>query len=95
MGRTPALVLIMAVELVVFLDTTVVNIDLPRIGASLHLNEAGLARSRSPQPLMPLRLFRVRNVTGSTIVNALVGATACPRTPRFGTSHSAASARRS
>src|SRR5258708_7185947 len=42
MGRGPALLLITAVELVVFLDTTVVNIALPSIGAGLHLGEAGL-----------------------------------------------------
>ncbi|GAA2296242.1 MFS transporter [Nonomuraea roseoviolacea subsp. roseoviolacea] len=42
-GHTAALVLITAVELVVFLDTTVVNIALPSIGAGLRLDEAGLA----------------------------------------------------
>ncbi|WP_329239141.1 MFS transporter [Actinoallomurus sp. NBC_01490] len=41
--QTAALVLITAVELVVFLDTSVVNIALPRIGAGLGLDEAGLA----------------------------------------------------
>lgn len=40
---TAALVLITAVELVIFLDTTVMNIALPSIGAGLHLGEAGLA----------------------------------------------------
>ncbi|TDB97647.1 MFS transporter [Nonomuraea longispora] len=42
-GHTAALVLITAVELVVFLDTTVVNIALPSIGAGLRLDEVGLA----------------------------------------------------
>ncbi|MEV8634199.1 MFS transporter [Streptosporangium sp. NPDC051023] len=42
-GHTAALVLITAVELVVFLDTTVVNIALPSISAGLRLDEAGLA----------------------------------------------------
>jgi EmrB/QacA subfamily drug resistance transporter len=42
-GRSGALVLITAVELLVFLDTSVVNIALPRIGAGLHLREAGLS----------------------------------------------------
>ncbi|MFR9775756.1 MFS transporter [Micromonospora sp. MS34] len=42
-GRTAALLLITAVELVIFLDTTVVNIALPSIGADLRLDEAGLA----------------------------------------------------
>src|SRR5690242_13390447 len=40
---TAALTLITAVELVIFLDTTVVNIALPTIGTELHLGEAGLA----------------------------------------------------
>lgn len=43
MGRAAALLLITAVELVVFLDTSVVNIALPAIGAGLRLDEAGLA----------------------------------------------------
>lgn len=42
MGRGAALFLITAVELVVFLDATVVNIALPAIGADLHLGAAGL-----------------------------------------------------
>ncbi|PRX43645.1 EmrB/QacA subfamily drug resistance transporter [Prauserella shujinwangii] len=41
-GRTAALLLITAVELVVFLDTTVVNIALPAIGADLALREGEL-----------------------------------------------------
>ncbi|GHJ49011.1 MFS transporter [Catellatospora sp. TT07R-123] len=43
MGRGGALALITAVELLVFLDTSVVNIALPQIGAGLHLREAGLS----------------------------------------------------
>ncbi|WP_211240639.1 MFS transporter [Hamadaea tsunoensis] len=43
MGRSGTLVLITAVELLVFLDTSVVNIALPQIGAGLHLREAGLS----------------------------------------------------
>lgn len=38
-----ALVLLTSVELVVFLDTTVVNVALPTIGADLALTESGLA----------------------------------------------------
>lgn len=34
--------------------------------------------ARSPHPLMPLRLFGVREVTGSAVVNALVGAAHVP-----------------
>jgi predicted MFS family arabinose efflux permease len=34
--------------------------------------------ARATEPLMPLRLFRVRQVTGSTVVNALVGAAHVP-----------------
>ncbi|WP_119730119.1 MFS transporter [Thermomonospora amylolytica] len=41
-GGTAALVLITAVELVVFLDTTVLNVALPQIGRDLRLTEAGL-----------------------------------------------------
>ncbi|WP_220506347.1 MFS transporter [Microbispora sp. H10830] len=43
MGRGAALLLITAVELVVFLDLAVVNIALPAIGADLRLDEAGLS----------------------------------------------------
>lgn len=41
-GRRMALFLITTIELVVFLDTTVVNIALPAIGRGLRLSEAGL-----------------------------------------------------
>lgn len=34
--------------------------------------------SRSPHPLMPLRLFRIRQVSGAAVVNALVGASHVP-----------------
>ncbi|WP_194819257.1 MFS transporter [Nocardia sp. XZ_19_385] len=34
--------------------------------------------TRSPHPLMPLRLFRIRQVSGSAVVNALVGAAHVP-----------------
>lgn len=37
-----------------------------------------LIEARSPHPLMPLRLFRVREVVGSSLVNALVGAAHIP-----------------
>ncbi|MBA8951656.1 MFS transporter [Actinomadura namibiensis] len=41
-GRGRALLLLTAVELVVFLDTTVLNVALPAIGRDLRLDEAGL-----------------------------------------------------
>ncbi|MFC9895392.1 MFS transporter [Nocardia sp. NPDC127579] len=34
--------------------------------------------ARSPHPLMPLRLYRIRQVSGSAVVNALVGAAHVP-----------------
>ncbi|WP_280232328.1 MFS transporter [Nocardia cyriacigeorgica] len=56
-----------------------------RLGAGglLALGSALLAgfvliESRSPHPLMPLRLFAVRQVRGSALVNALVGASHVP-----------------
>lgn len=42
-GRRAVLVLLTVVELMVFLDTTVVNVALPAIGAALVLGETGLA----------------------------------------------------
>ncbi|NEW42302.1 MFS transporter [Nocardia cyriacigeorgica] len=52
-------------------------------GWSLVLGLALLAgfvwiESRSPHPLMPLRLFTIRQVRGSAVVNALVGASHVP-----------------
>jgi EmrB/QacA subfamily drug resistance transporter len=37
-----------------------------------------VVEARAPHPLMPLRLFRVREVAGSAVVNALVGAAHVP-----------------
>ncbi|WP_312884776.1 MFS transporter [Nocardia barduliensis] len=37
-----------------------------------------LLEARSPHPLMPLRLFRIRQVSGAAVVNALVGASHVP-----------------
>lgn len=92
-GRTPtgglaALVLITAVELVVSLDATVVNIALPRIGAGLGLDEAGLswvinayllafggcmlAGGRAADLLGPRRVF-VAGLALFTIASAVAG----------------------
>lgn len=37
-----------------------------------------VVEAHSPHPLMPLRLFRIRQVSGSAVVNALVGAAHVP-----------------
>ncbi|WP_238447657.1 MFS transporter [Micromonospora sp. 4G55] len=47
-------------------------------GALALLAGFAAVEARAAEPLMPLRLFRIRQVTGSTIVNALVGAAHVP-----------------
>ena len=42
-GQLAALLLLTTVELVVFLDVSIVNVALPAMGAALHLTEGGLA----------------------------------------------------
>ncbi|MEV4364879.1 MFS transporter [Nonomuraea sp. NPDC049625] len=42
-GQLPALLLLTSVELVVFLDVSIVNVALPAMGAALTLGEVGLA----------------------------------------------------
>ncbi|MFD0578425.1 MFS transporter [Dactylosporangium darangshiense] len=46
--------------------------------ALVLLTGFAVAETRAAEPLMPLRLFRIRQVTGSAVVNALIGAAHVP-----------------